>query len=97
MIAWLPNVSLPVDTRLDVTLCASSFSPRCLGREHRHRSGMAVCLRLAIWSLVIVLAAGDNPCANSNNSDVSSVKECKYLSPCTKADVPAAESGYTIE
>ena len=61
MIAWLPNVSLPVDTRLDVTLCASSFSPRCLGREHRHRSGMAVCLRLAIWSLVIVLAAGENP------------------------------------
>ena len=62
-----------------------------------HRSGMAGCLRLAIWSLVIVLAAGDNPCANSNNSDVGSVKECKYLSPCTKADVPAAESGYTIE
>ena len=58
---------------------------------------MAGCLRLAICALVIVLAAGDNPCANSNNSDVSSVKECKYLSPCTKADVPAPESGYTIE
>ena len=47
--------------------------------------------------LCVELAHGFNPCASSNNSDVSSVKVCKYLSPCTKADVPAAESGYTIE
>ena len=42
-------------------------------------------------------ASGASVCADSDNPDTNSAKECKYLSKCTKDDVPAPPAGYTIE
>lgn len=47
--------------------------------------------------MLVRVARGVGDCTASNNADTNSAKECKYLSPCTKADVPAAPSGYTME
>lgn len=44
-------------------------------------------------------AAAESICAGSDNPDTNSVKECKYLSPCTveEGDVPLPPVGYEIE
>jgi len=54
-----------------------------------------------VTALVMLFGAasgqGGDDCSASSNTDTNSQKECKYLKPCTKNDVPAAPAQYTME
>eukprot|EP00756_Hemistasia_phaeocysticola_P006100 Hpha_TRINITY_DN13676_c0_g1::TRINITY_DN13676_c0_g1_i4::g.122905::m.122905 len=67
---------------------------------HKHTWAMPprpMLRRVAAFLVLAAAATAVSDCTASSNTDTNSAKECKYLKPCTKADVPAEPAGYKIE